>query len=159
MITFIKDRELAAQLRDRLVPSREKFIYYLLINIFMLLTMSSFYNDWMHEESTRITYITDTLIIILSIVGIALCYDVNKEGDDQEFIERITVIGFPAFVRSIILAFVIIIPPVLVIEVLDLGIADDFIFFIANLVVTIYFYYRVSTAIKIAANPFPPAVI
>ncbi|MDB5478442.1 MAG: hypothetical protein JWM96_937 [Alphaproteobacteria bacterium] len=155
MIYFMDDRKLAAELRDGAVPSLNKFIYFMLATIWMLISSSASFNAWDYEPPTRLDRFADLVVFVVSVLGFILCYDINREGDDRDYIERVTCLGFPIFVQVTLLGGLIVVPGLLLRQYVYPEIEKDLVFFIANLVVVPYSFWRLYTAIRIAAFPKP----
>jgi len=62
---------------------------------------SGFEGDPVATQTWRM--ITDLMSILISAVGLIVCYRTNRRGDDKEFIERVMCIGFPITVFAMII--------------------------------------------------------
>lgn len=153
MIYFLEDWRLAEELRDNRVPEFEKFIYFLLLTLWTLISGSSTFIEWSYQEPTHTEHLLDGYIFIVNVVGLWTCYDRNKEGDHKDFITRITCLSFPASVRMLFLACLIFIPVKVADNYFNLGIKNDVLLAAVNLVIFPYFYHRLYKTISIAAFP------
>ena len=151
-MNFIKDRELALRFKNNAVPSKERFSYLLifiiLITIFMLPSVATHIYS---QPTNQWNIYTDIAEVLLTIAGTIICYQTNKKGDDREFIERYISIGFPVTIQTALIS-------------LGAGMVVGFISHgeisnqagAENLLITIimmlYYYWRLNSSIKIAAN-------
>lgn len=92
-------KKLREDLKENRVSSREKMKYFL---VFMLVVGGSFYVGLGFGDAGipyGYTLFEALAFIIITIAGMLVCYQANKQGDDKEFIERFICIGFPIGIR------------------------------------------------------------
>ncbi len=175
------DKELALRFKNNNVPSIERLLYFICFALLKLTPFSfptTLLNDLKIEEllflKDRVIGGTTTfplftafasvslfswlITVIILIVGTTICYKTNKNGDNKEFVERFISVGFPVFVQTVVMAFII-------------GLVNRFIFLqdpaqdfglimleimetmcIANIVLLFYFFWRLNSSMKIASG-------
>jgi hypothetical protein len=84
---FIKDR----------VPERERFKYYIADAI--VVSAAAQLMLYVGQPLTIWYALSSIAAIIIPIVGVILCYRVNKDGDDADFIGRIVCLGWPLTIK------------------------------------------------------------
>ncbi|MEQ1890439.1 MAG: hypothetical protein ABL951_14860 [Alphaproteobacteria bacterium] len=155
-MNFIKDRELALRFKNNAVPSQERLLYLLIFSVIGVTFMSSVYAAYTHSTKPGTWDIyADIAMLVMTVLGILVCYRTNKAGDDKEFIERYTSIGFPVTVRTLfilvpasVLCFVIL-ALVMGGEISDQNPVFNFLFVMAY---SFYYFWRLNSSIRIAAN-------
>jgi hypothetical protein len=155
-VNFIRDRELALRFKNNAVPSRERFLYLLICITLISVIMSSFFisNVYLGTPSNWWDLCTDVLNIVITIIGIVICYRTNRSGDDKEFIERYISIGFPISVQIIAIMLFVSIPAVVIelaTEIKILGKGSVFDLALCT-ILALYFYWRLNLSIKVAAS-------
>ncbi|MES2252202.1 MAG: hypothetical protein V4482_00755 [Pseudomonadota bacterium] len=142
-MNFFKDRELALRLKNNQVSSKERFGYLL---ITMILTNLFLYDKHMNKWDTYISI----SVILLTVAGVIACYNTNKSGDDENFIERFTCISIPVMVRMSLICI-----PLALIKMLfsHNAFEKSDIFKLMYYIISLsYFYFRLNSAIKIASH-------
>jgi hypothetical protein len=85
------------------------------------------------------------------IIGAIICYNTNKAGDDKEFIERYVCIGTPVLIRTKVLTFALFFFGTLIKGYIFKEIVNN-LGIISNAIGSFYFYWRLNSSIRIAAN-------
>ncbi|WP_407865173.1 hypothetical protein [Phyllobacterium phragmitis] len=155
-MNFIDDLELATRFKNDAVPSRERFLYFITTALFSAIGGSAF----LLQESSgapinEFDIFLDIINILIVFVGIILCYRVNQSGDGKEFIERMTCIGFPAMIQSLIVFVIILIFYLIIIYISGYynDTAEITIYDLPPLIFLIlYYYWRMFKSIRIAAH-------
>ena len=155
-MNFINDRELALRFKNDAVPSKERLLYLLAFLVPMALVLSTYaINAMATEFSNKWDNIVDIFYVCTTIFGTILCYNTNKNGDDQEFIDRFISIGFPIFVRFFIIYLVILLLNYFIyIVLLEKELAEETtyvgLFYIAAFEIT--YYWRLNGSMKLASH-------
>ncbi|WP_156936772.1 hypothetical protein [Chelativorans sp. J32] len=157
-MNFLRDRELAWRFRENSVGSRERFHYFLAISFLTWLASSNILSSsvWIVLDWWLIA--TDIALLAICIVGSILCYRTNRNGDDREFIARAVCIGFPICIQAALLGIAI-----SLVWNSGMGLAsihferlreipDSFSAFLFEVILGVYFYWRLDTALRIAAG-------
>jgi hypothetical protein len=152
-MNFFDDRELARRFKQNAVPSQERFLYYISTTVLGFVLSSVFAERYSVGSYDTIS---DIIILFMTIVGTILCYRINKSGDDKEFIERIVSLGFPAAIQALLLLFLVGTASIII---LNIGFGTDYmhgeppLYTIAAIFLfLIYYYWRLSSAFRIAAH-------
>ena len=104
---FWKVDKLVTELKEGSVTQYEEFKYMLLFTIVtILVTDPILYSDITYNSYD---FINSILFISISCAGTYLCYKLNKQGDDKDFIKRVMCIGLPVAVRVFVLSMPIVI--------------------------------------------------
>lgn len=155
-MNFIRDRELALRFKNNAVHSKERFLYLLIFMILFSLTTSSCINSYLYSFDINYWDISiDVIVLATTILGTYICYQTNKKGDNKEFIERYISIYFPITIQTILIlipvffVYIIVIESFIIVELHDRTLAYEF---IIMTVYMLYFYWRLNSAIRIAAN-------
>ena len=98
---FWNTTALADDLKARRVPQRDKMIY-LLVPI--TLSVASEFLPIEPHETRLLTLVEFVLAIVVTIGGILLCYQANRRGDDEEFLDRFICLGWPLAIRMLVLS-------------------------------------------------------
>lgn len=165
-MNFIRDRELAHRFKNNTVSSRERFIYFFIFIILVTIPTLSFVINSLYESLNEWDIYIDIALLVITILGMIICYKTNKKGDDKEYIERYVCIGFPILIQTIILMVIITIFLFGVINFISQHItfiSDDvksevtskFYFigeFSSSVIPMLYFYWRLNQSIKIASH-------
>jgi hypothetical protein len=108
--------KLAEDLTNDRVTERERFKYYLADAIVMNAVVQLVI--YVGQPFTMWYALSSLAAVVISIVGIVLCYRVNKAGDDADFIERIVCLGWPVTIKLAVLFGVIMIVIAIVGEIM-----------------------------------------
>lgn len=94
-------KELAVKLKDGELSQVERFKY--LFAFIVLLTLVSEVCLYIGETPTVISITESIMVIVITIVGTLLSYKNNKDGDNNEFIDRYICLSIPLMIKLIIL--------------------------------------------------------
>ena len=97
--------KLAEDLRERRVEEKERFKYYIAFIVLYGVTLELANYFPVPFNMARLIYSAATLIII--ITGTILCHRANRSGDNADFIGRMICLGWPIFVKLLVLSIVI----------------------------------------------------
>lgn len=153
-MNFINDRELALRFRTNAVPSKERFLYLLLFVVLTTLMCSPSLVSVLYPTSPNKwdTYV-DIAVLVITALGTIMCYKTNQSGDDEEFIERYVGISFPVAVQTMLIAIVAgFAVGLLTTAPDDIAYESGVIDFALISLVTVYFYWRLSSSIKLASQ-------
>ncbi|MDD9334652.1 MAG: hypothetical protein PV347_01150 [Rickettsiaceae bacterium] len=145
-MNFFDDRELALRFKNNAVSSKERFWYFMIRLIIGIVILKLPLN-------VQVDVYKIVLSLGCAVIGTIICYNTNKAGDDKEFIERCICIGFPVMIRTLVY-----LTPALIIFLVLLLPREVFIFkemiieVIWELVWSFCYYWRLNSAIRIAAN-------
>jgi uncharacterized membrane protein len=79
------------------VSQKEEFKYMLLLTLITTLGTDSFLE--VGRSYNLYDFITTVSMLIISVLGLYYCYEINSAGDNKNFIARVTCIGLPVLVR------------------------------------------------------------
>lgn len=147
---------MALRFKKNAVPSKERFLYLIILTSLCTGMTSSFFiaNVFPKSPNQWDVYI-DIVMTLATIAGTILCYHTNKSGDDNEFIERYFCIGFPVGIQSflfLIVIEVIFFPIASFMAQVEIPETSSFYDLIAMTVFVVYFYWRLNSSIKIASH-------
>lgn len=148
-MNFINDRELARRFKEDAVPSRERLYYILIWAAFGGVFSSSYVMDIIHTSANKWDVSLDIIYGIGTLLGTILLYNTNSNGDNREFIERFTCIGFPVFIQATLLLFVVLTVSYSFTEITDETSVIDVVLISLSL---LYFFFRLNQSIKIASH-------
>ena len=103
MILFDLD-DLATRLRDDAISEREKLNYLLLLVAVSFFTGSASLFAVLRRPILLLVYF---FLLMVYLIGVILCYDVNRRGDDRSFTERFIILGAPILLRMYLMSSVI----------------------------------------------------
>ncbi len=93
--------KLAGDFQQDRVDEKERFKYYLAyVTVVMASTELGYY---LGRTFTVLSFIDSAATIAISIIGIVVCYRVNQNGDDRDFIGRMICLGWPIFIKLTVL--------------------------------------------------------
>ncbi|WP_341759300.1 hypothetical protein [Candidatus Tisiphia endosymbiont of Ptychoptera albimana] len=163
-MNFFNDRELALRFKNNAVSSKERFWYVMIGNILYIVSLleslleSSLVSSL---ESSLVSSLESFLFVknmylasvigLPIIIGAIICYNTNKAGDDKEFIERYVCIGTPVLIRTKVLTFALFFFGTLIKGYIFKEIVNN-LGIISNAIGSFYFYWRLNSSIRIAAN-------
>ncbi|MBI1928643.1 hypothetical protein HYR99_30920 [Candidatus Poribacteria bacterium] len=137
---FWNIQALSEDLKERRVSQREKMKYLLATAISHSISLPiSISVAWALGITTLLANVA------LSIWGIVLCYQANRQGDDEEFIDRYICIRWPIYIRLFVLVGI---PVALVF--MSVGVSPDrvtIVDLIAAIVFRIIYYLWIRTDI------------
>jgi len=112
---------------------------------------SGFEGDPVATQTWRM--ITDLMSILISAVGLIVCYRTNRRGDDKEFIERVMCIGFPitVFAMIILVAVSILYYPTMLL-VFKINDTTPYFETAATACFLLYVYWRLNHMIRLASS-------
>lgn len=90
---WLNMRKLAVDLREGRVDEKERFKYYLATFIAWNLIVQVFFHFGGPFHLERL--IPAALNLSVTILGIFVCYSINKKGDNKDFIGRMICLGWP----------------------------------------------------------------
>lgn len=93
---FWKAKALARDLKENKVSEKEQMVYYLLVGIAFII-----------PGNRDISWLEWTILITGVVLGTIWCYQVNKRGDNQNFIVRMTCLSLPVLIRLAVFAEII----------------------------------------------------
>lgn len=147
-MNFFNDRELALRFKNNAVSSKERFWYVMIGNILYIVSLL---------ESSLVSFLFVKNMYLASVIGLPIiigaiiCYNTNKAGDDKEFIERYVCIGTPVLIRTKVLTFALFFFGTLIKGYIFKEIVNN-LGIISNAIGSFYFYWRLNSSIRIAAN-------
>jgi hypothetical protein len=97
---FWKVNSLVEDLKEGRVSQRQKMYYYLANTLFYLILFDI--NGLMAAKPNIFTTLNILLGLFLTVGGILLCYEANSQGDDKEFVDRITCLSWPINMRMLV---------------------------------------------------------
>lgn len=147
-MNFFNDRELALRFKNNAVSSKERFWYVMIGNI--LYIVSSLVSSLESFLFVKNMYLASVIGLPI-IIGAIICYNTNKAGDDKEFIERYVCIGTPVLIRTKVLTFALFFFGTLIKGYIFKEIVNN-LGIISNAIGSFYFYLRLNSSIRIAAN-------
>jgi hypothetical protein len=110
-------KALAQDLKAGQVSQKEKMKYFLVtIIVQMLMTSMPAQPSLQYGD-----FIRTVIFIIITAIGIVVCYKANSRGDDKEFVERIICLSLPIGVRISLLLFIGLILDIIIATVLQFG--------------------------------------
>lgn len=98
---FWKIDSLAQDLKNRTLPQSERFKY-LLANVVGYAVVMELLVLF-PEPVITLDFVQSLFIVAITVVGTIYCYLTNSRGDNQEFIDRFTCIGWVVLVRLVVL--------------------------------------------------------
>jgi hypothetical protein len=153
---FWNTKALAIELQEGSVDQKEKMKYFV---IFMLSTYVIFdLSLYMQEDYSSNYFILSLADTGLMMIAVYLCYRINRDGDDSEFIDRFVCLSLPIAIRFIFAIFGFLLGLV----ILSVIIGDSFdpwaeegslLEGIEILLFEILFYWRIWVAMKWASHP------
>lgn len=158
-MNFLNDRELARRLRDDVVPSGERLMYLIMTYAALGIITSNFYYALIYSPTVDLRdHLSDILFFMLLVIGTLICFKNNEQGDGKEFIERLVCLSIPIAIQTLLFAAIwYMICYFILQEIQKVNARQVFTLVIDILVFSmplfiIYFYYRLSSAIRIAAS-------
>jgi hypothetical protein len=149
-------KALANELKAGTLKQSEKFRYFLIFVMvgYMEIDLAIYLN----EPYTLNDLITSTVITIFTGIAIYLCYRINREGDDLEFLERYICLTLPVSIRFIAVILMIFIGVLTLSAFLgdsfDLWVEEGSLLeWIVILLMEIIYFWRIWVAIKLTAHP------
>lgn len=141
---LLKDQKLALRFKNNQVLPKEQFLHLLLFFLIHFFIAYAFWSSTTLSSGKTVFYIT--YLYITTDIGVFVCYQTNKLGDDKEFIERYICLGnVICFQICLILAFVVFFSKYL-----------GFFHFGKALfgvpAISFYFYWRLNSVFKIASS-------
>lgn len=100
--------KLASDLKADVVTERDKLNY--LIVAAVLATFGSYALALTGVEGNKLMLVEGGVAIVVTIVGIIMCYDMNLSGDNRSFLDRFICMSLPLAIRLVVLMIVIAIP-------------------------------------------------
>lgn len=97
--------ELAAQLKHGGVSQHDRFRYLLVFIVIIALGIEL--ASYLERASSVLDISESVLTVMVIVFGSVWCYQVNKKGDDQNFVERYICLNVPIFFRLIVLFIVL----------------------------------------------------
>lgn len=107
------------------VTQREQFKYFLALALFgavvmeFLLYSGGYSNDLEYPDdahwfvrASMPWFLSLGISVVITIIGVRVCYKINGAGDDEDFILRMTCLSVPVLVRVIVLFLLFCIPVV-----------------------------------------------
>ncbi|WP_375329881.1 hypothetical protein [Candidatus Tisiphia endosymbiont of Nemotelus uliginosus] len=151
-MNFFNDRELALRFKNNAVSSKERFWYVMIGNILYIVSLleSSLVSSLESFLFVKNMYLASVIGLPI-IIGAIICYNTNKAGDDKEFIERYVCIGTPVLIRTKVLTFALFFFGTLIKGYIFKEIVNN-LGIISNAIGSFYFYWRLNSSIRIAAN-------
>jgi len=147
---------LIAELRNGTLSQAARFKYLL---AFMLITVIILEISIFVSEVPSVASLSESIIVILiTVLGTIWCYQTNKSGDNQEFIDRFICLTLPILVRIFVI-FLLIFSLYMTIGFLLFG--DSFDKFTEKtnwidvgftICFEFYYYWKLSNAISLVAN-------
>lgn len=89
---------LAIRLRDESVSEREKLNYLFLLMAMALFTGSPNLITILRQPFWLLIY---GAVLAVGVIGIIVCYETNRRGDNRAFVERLVILAAPVSVRVI----------------------------------------------------------
>ena len=151
-----KTDSLVADLRDGTLSQADRFKYLLVLMLITVVIVEL--SLFVSEVPSAATLSESTLVILMTVAGTIWCYRVNKDGDNQEFVDRFICLSLPILVRLFLL-FLLIYSLYMTLGFALFG--DEFEKITENtnwidvgftLFFELYFYWRLSKAIGAAAS-------
>ena len=96
-------KALAGELKDGTLSQRERFKYLLILAVISAAAIEG--ERYVSEQPSLPMWVESALAIVITVVGIWVCYRANRKGDDREFIDRYICMGFPLLIRLVVLVF------------------------------------------------------
>ncbi|MEL7632246.1 hypothetical protein [Sporomusa sphaeroides] len=110
---FWNVKALIEELRTGNLLQKEKMKYYLLTTLIPTILVELYMSSpW---EINSIKNVNLFIVIFANIIGILLCFEANRLGDNKDFIERMICLSVPIGFRLTIM-FLIIYPPILLMK-------------------------------------------
>ena len=94
---------LIEDLKNENITQKEQFKYAIAYSILMLFASDPLVHAG--QEYSYIDSIQSLLLLLVSVLGIYLCYCENRKADNKDFLLRFFVIGLPITVRCIAVIF------------------------------------------------------
>jgi len=116
--------KLASDLKADAVSERDKRNY--LIAGSVLVSLSIYLAPMDGVEPNQLVLIEAVVAILITIVGIAICHDVNDGGDKRAFLDRFVCMSFPLMIRLLALGIAIVIPVAVVFALVDPAAFDQY---------------------------------
>ena len=98
---FWKVDDLVEDFRNDRVTQKEEFKYLLATSILGLIVYDTYFFD--EYQYTYYDTVTSIVFLFITIAGIYYCYKKNEMGDNKDYIVRMTCLGFPIWVRLLVL--------------------------------------------------------
>ena len=105
---FWNTTKLASDLKEGSVPERDKRNY--LIAIGVLGSLSTYAWPSLGIEANELMLIEAAVSLLVLVIGIAICHDVNDDGDGKAFLDRFICMILPLAIRITVLMIAIAIP-------------------------------------------------
>jgi hypothetical protein len=105
--------KLAEDLREGRVTEKQRFNYFLATCATWVLAAQLF--SYAGSALCAENLVSSTMMLALTALGIALCYKINKGGDNADFVPRMICLGWPISIRvavtysAILLVFAVLI--------------------------------------------------
>ncbi len=160
-MNFFRDKELAERFAADNVSEREKLYYFLATVIIYSLLTSSFITSSADVPVAFTEYIFDILLLVLTVSGSIWIYNINKKGDNKDFIGRYVSLSFPIGIQTLLLAiilFIIIFAGgfLITLNIENFNVSEYGLFSVligTMFLSLLYYYIRLAYAIKIASRP------
>lgn len=150
-------KALEQKLIDDSLTEREKFSYVFAL-IFSYVLGSSI-AIFFPEEVSEIAVLGQVFMLILTAIGIIWCFQINQSGDGTKFVERFVCIGWVMSIRVLAMYLIFLIVASVIFSLADREGFDEILSgpsIILDIlligILTIIYYWRVSTSIAVIAN-------
>ena len=104
---FLRDKKLASDLNGRSVTQKQEMLYLLATAMIYSTCFTSFLGHSIWSEMVSLTiynYTSDIFLLVITLFSILVCYRINKQADDKEFVSRYICLGFPIMIQSMFLS-------------------------------------------------------
>ncbi len=98
---FWKVNALVEDLKNQRVSQRQKMYYYLADTVLAFIAIYT--GSLVASKPNVLTAIEFLLGLSITVTGVLLCYEANRQGDDAEFIDRMVCLSWPIMVRLIVI--------------------------------------------------------
>ncbi len=153
---FWNTKALANELKEGSVDQKEKMKYFLVFMLwtFVVLDLSLY----MQEDYSSNDFILSLADTGLMMIAVYLCYRINRDGDDSDFIDRFVCLSLPITIKFTSVVFGILIG----VSILSPFLGESFnpwaeegslLEGIEILLIEVIYYWRVWVAIKWVSNP------
>ncbi|MDY7037927.1 MAG: hypothetical protein SV375_17415 [Thermodesulfobacteriota bacterium] len=96
---------LVADLRNGTLSQADRFKYLL---AFMIITAFFMELSYFISELPSVVALSESAIVVfITIVGTIWCYQTNKSGDNQEFVDRFICLTLPTLIRLLVIFLII----------------------------------------------------
>ena len=153
---FWNAKSLANELKDGSLPQSERMKY--LLTTVALYAILFEISAMLAEPVTALLILQSILIVAMTIVGTLACYEVNRRGDNREFIDRYICIGWVVIIKIMVLALAVYV----VYMVIGLAVGGEafarfldstsIVSMMFTTIVSIVYYWRVARHIERIAN-------